>query len=164
MWRRYIFGCAARLVSAEGASLVETQTTALFGDITLLAKQMQEAIGQDASSMEEVMQRVQVPFCSTNATSICHVTPPFCRMQRLENRGQSLRGGACFAASGGGREGGRHDGDSGHSTSSGPRGNCFWQLPSRYRDTHRLRISSPHSWLNEVPETFPFLYLCSVES
>lgn len=52
---------AARLVSAEGAALVETQSSALFGDVTTLARQMQEAIGQDATSLEEVMQRVQVP-------------------------------------------------------------------------------------------------------
>lgn len=51
---------AARLVSAEGAALVETQSSALFGDVTTLARQMQEAIGQDATSLEEVMQRVQV--------------------------------------------------------------------------------------------------------
>lgn len=53
-------GGAARLVSAEGAALVETQTSALFGDITALALQMQQAIGQDATSLEEVLQRVQV--------------------------------------------------------------------------------------------------------
>lgn len=57
---------------------METQTTALFGDITLLAKQMQEAIGQDASSMEEVMQRVQVPTCPALATTINVATPTFC--------------------------------------------------------------------------------------
>lgn len=48
----------ARLVSAEGAQLVERQTCALFGNLKQLQRQMQEAVGQDASSMEELMQRV----------------------------------------------------------------------------------------------------------
>lgn len=41
---------------------METQSTALFGDVKALTKQMQEAVGQDVSSMEEVLQRVQVPL------------------------------------------------------------------------------------------------------
>ena len=48
-----------RLVSAEGQALVETQSTALFGDVKQLTRQMQEAVGKDVSSLEEVMQRVQ---------------------------------------------------------------------------------------------------------
>ncbi|KAK9820618.1 hypothetical protein WJX72_012335 [[Myrmecia] bisecta] len=48
-----------RLVSAEGAALVEMQTSALFGNLSVLQKQMQEAVGQDANSMEELMERVQ---------------------------------------------------------------------------------------------------------
>ena len=54
------------LVSMEGQALVETQSTALFGDIRALTRQMQEAVGQDVSSMEEVMQRVEV----------CELCPP----------------------------------------------------------------------------------------
>lgn len=46
--------------SQEGAALVEVQTSALFGDLKVLQTQMQEAVGQDASSIEELMQRVQV--------------------------------------------------------------------------------------------------------
>jgi hypothetical protein len=49
----------ARLVSAEGQALVETQSTALFGDVKQLTRQMQEAVGKDVNSLEEVMQRVQ---------------------------------------------------------------------------------------------------------
>jgi gas vesicle protein len=49
----------ARLVTTEGSTLVERQTKALFGDIKALQSQMQEVIGQDASSVEELMQRVQ---------------------------------------------------------------------------------------------------------
>ena len=49
----------ARLFSVEGAALVERQTEALFGDATELQKEMQDAIGQDASSVEELMKRVQ---------------------------------------------------------------------------------------------------------
>lgn len=48
-----------RLVSAEGQALVETQSTALFGDVKQLTRQMQEAVGTDVNSLEEVMQRVQ---------------------------------------------------------------------------------------------------------
>ncbi len=51
--------CFCRLVSVEGASLVERQTKALFGDVRDLQSQMQSAVGQDAASMEELMQRVQ---------------------------------------------------------------------------------------------------------
>lgn len=49
----------ARLVTREGAALVERQTEALFGDAKKLQEEMQDAIGQDAASMEELMQRVQ---------------------------------------------------------------------------------------------------------
>jgi len=45
----------ARLVTTEGAALVERQTKALFGDVKSLQLQMNEAVGQDASSMEELM-------------------------------------------------------------------------------------------------------------
>lgn len=49
----------ARLVTREGAALVERQTEALFGDAKELQEEMQKAVGQDAASMEELMQRVQ---------------------------------------------------------------------------------------------------------
>lgn len=48
-----------RLVTLEGAALVERQTKALFGDLRTLQSEMQNAVGQDAMSMEELMQRVQ---------------------------------------------------------------------------------------------------------
>ncbi|KAJ9518669.1 hypothetical protein QJQ45_018750 [Haematococcus lacustris] len=48
----------ARIVSTEGAALVERQTSALLGDIKVLAAQVQAAVGKDASSMEEVMERM----------------------------------------------------------------------------------------------------------
>ncbi|CAK0743020.1 hypothetical protein CVIRNUC_001438 [Coccomyxa viridis] len=48
-----------QVVSAEGAALVEAQTSALFGDLKQLQRQMQEAVGTDATSMEELMERVQ---------------------------------------------------------------------------------------------------------
>ncbi|KAF6254514.1 hypothetical protein COO60DRAFT_1703295 [Scenedesmus sp. NREL 46B-D3] len=64
--RKYIEGFdqatmidTARVVSAEGAALVERQTTALFGDIKELTRQMQEAVGQDVSSAEELYSRIQ---------------------------------------------------------------------------------------------------------
>lgn len=49
----------ARLFSAEGAALVERQTEALFGDAHELQREMQDAVGQDASSAEELMKRVE---------------------------------------------------------------------------------------------------------
>jgi hypothetical protein len=49
----------ARLVTSEGAALVERQTRALWGDVQALQAQMQEVVGQDAGSMEELMARVQ---------------------------------------------------------------------------------------------------------
>jgi hypothetical protein len=50
---------AARLCSVEGAALVERQTEALFGDAHELQKEMQDAVGLDAGSAEELMKRVE---------------------------------------------------------------------------------------------------------
>lgn len=49
----------ARLVTVEGAGLVERQTNALFGDVKDLQTEMQNVVGSNAASMEELMQRVQ---------------------------------------------------------------------------------------------------------
>ena len=49
----------ARIVSAEAAMLVERQTSTLFGDVQQLQQEMQAAVGQDASSVEELMDRMQ---------------------------------------------------------------------------------------------------------
>lgn len=48
------------LQSQEGAALIDVQTTALFGNLRDLQVQMQKAVGQDATSVEELMQKVQV--------------------------------------------------------------------------------------------------------
>ena len=48
----------ARIVSAEGAALVERQTSAVLGDIKKLTAEIQAAVGRDASSMDEVMERM----------------------------------------------------------------------------------------------------------
>ena len=50
---------AARLCSVEGAALVERQTEALFGDAHELQREMQDAVGLDAGSAEELMKRVE---------------------------------------------------------------------------------------------------------
>ena len=50
----------SRMLSQESVAIVETQTSALFGDIRKLQEQMQNAVGQDVSSYEELMARVQV--------------------------------------------------------------------------------------------------------
>ena len=57
------------LQSNEGARLVETQVQALFGDLKMLQDQMQQAVGQDATSMEDLMQRVQVGLCNVTAAA-----------------------------------------------------------------------------------------------
>ncbi|CAG9462242.1 unnamed protein product [Pedinophyceae sp. YPF-701] len=48
----------ARLVSMEGAALVERQTTGLFGNVRELQEQMRAAVG-DVASMQELMERVE---------------------------------------------------------------------------------------------------------
>ncbi|EFJ50713.1 hypothetical protein VOLCADRAFT_88515 [Volvox carteri f. nagariensis] len=48
----------ARVVSVEGAALVERQTSALLGDIKKLTTQMQEVVGDNASSMQEAIERM----------------------------------------------------------------------------------------------------------
>ncbi|KAG1679460.1 hypothetical protein FOA52_007752 [Chlamydomonas sp. UWO 241] len=48
----------ARIVSLEGAALVERQTSAVLGDIKQLTRQIQEEVGKDVSSMEQVMERM----------------------------------------------------------------------------------------------------------
>ncbi|GLC43853.1 hypothetical protein PLESTB_000915300 [Pleodorina starrii] len=48
----------ARVVSVEGAALVERQTSALLGDIKKLTAQMQEVVGDNASSMQEAIERM----------------------------------------------------------------------------------------------------------
>jgi len=49
----------AQILSLEAAALVERQSTALFGDAKELQAQMSEVVGDDASSMEDLMQRVE---------------------------------------------------------------------------------------------------------
>lgn len=66
MWSRV-------LQSNEGARLVETQVQALFGDLKMLQDQMQQAVGQDATSMEDLMQRVQVGLCNVTAVAAAAV-------------------------------------------------------------------------------------------
>lgn len=60
----------ARLVTGEGAALVERQTKALFGDVKALQAEMQEVVGQDASSIEELMQRVQSAVADGSVESV----------------------------------------------------------------------------------------------
>eukprot|EP01026_Neomeris_dumetosa_P009402 TRINITY_DN1317_c0_g1_i1.p1 TRINITY_DN1317_c0_g1~~TRINITY_DN1317_c0_g1_i1.p1 ORF type:complete len:309 (-),score=70.52 TRINITY_DN1317_c0_g1_i1:340-1266(-) len=60
----------SRLVSIEGAALVERQTTALFGDVKKLQQDMQEAVGQDFISLEELMKRVQQAVMEQRVSTI----------------------------------------------------------------------------------------------
>lgn len=55
--------------SQEGAALIDVQTTALFGNLRNLQVQMQNAVGQDATSVEELMQKVQVQSPFTHQSS-----------------------------------------------------------------------------------------------
>ncbi len=69
----------SRMLSQESVAIVETQTSALFGDIRKLQEQMQSAVGQDVNSYEDLMNRVQVKpflyqcrwFCSMSRLA-CH--------------------------------------------------------------------------------------------
>lgn len=49
-----------RVLSAEAAEVVQRQTTAVCGDVKKLMKEMRSVIGDDAISLEEVLQRVEV--------------------------------------------------------------------------------------------------------
>lgn len=60
----------ARLVTIEGGALVERQTKALYGDVKALQTQMQEIVGQDAESMEELMRRVQAAVADGSVESV----------------------------------------------------------------------------------------------
>ena len=63
--RRYVesfdestLASTARIVSAEGVSVVERHTTALFGDIASLQRQMQEAVG-DAQNPRDLVEKLE---------------------------------------------------------------------------------------------------------
>lgn len=60
----------ARLVTVEGAALVDRQTKALFGDVKKLNQEMQDAVGQDATSVEELMERVQQAVAGGHVSSV----------------------------------------------------------------------------------------------
>ena len=73
----------ARVVSTEGGALVERQTTALFGDIQVLTKQMQEALGEGITSAEELYGRIQEAV-ATNKISTLTMTIATQRRSVLE--------------------------------------------------------------------------------
>lgn len=58
--------------SQESATLIDVQTTALFGNLRDLQVQMQNAVGQDATSVEELMQKVQVCLHEPFAPNLKH--------------------------------------------------------------------------------------------
>lgn len=60
----------ARIVSQEGAALVERQTSALFGDIKELTKQMQAAVGAEAQSLEDLYARIAQAVASNSVETI----------------------------------------------------------------------------------------------
>lgn len=60
----------ARLVTIEGAALVERQTKALFGDAKALQQQMQAAVGDNVTSVEDLMQRVQKAVADDKVESV----------------------------------------------------------------------------------------------
>jgi len=60
----------ARLVTVEGSALIERQTKALFGNVKQLQQEMQKAVGQDATSMDELMQRVQQAVGDGSVSSV----------------------------------------------------------------------------------------------
>ncbi|GBF90000.1 hypothetical protein Rsub_02706 [Raphidocelis subcapitata] len=60
----------ARVVSAEGAALVERQTAALFGDIKELTRQMQDAVGGGVGSAEELYARIQAAVAGNKIETV----------------------------------------------------------------------------------------------
>ena len=61
----------AQVLTLEAAALVERQTTALFGDVKSLQVQMTEAVGEDAQSMEDLMQRISDAVQNEKVCSLC---------------------------------------------------------------------------------------------
>jgi hypothetical protein len=70
----------ARIVSHEGAALVERQTTALFGSVEHLTQQMSQAIGSEVKSREDFMQRMNDAMQSG---AIDTVTLPYSTQRRV---------------------------------------------------------------------------------
>jgi hypothetical protein len=75
--RRYVEGFdqttmieTARVVSVEGAALVERQTAALFGDIKELTQQMQGAVGGGVTSAEELYARIQAAVAANKIETV----------------------------------------------------------------------------------------------
>jgi len=74
--RRYVesfdettLASTARIVSAEGVSVVERHTTALFGDIANLQMQMQEAVG-DAQNPRELVEMLEAAVADGRVESL----------------------------------------------------------------------------------------------
>lgn len=70
----------ARIVSTEGAALVERQTTALFGSVEHLTQQMAQAIGTEVKSREDFMQRMNTAM---QTGQIDTVTLPYSTQRRV---------------------------------------------------------------------------------
>jgi hypothetical protein len=75
-----ILAKTARIVSLEGVALAERQTGALFGSLEELQKELMEAVGDNATTPEELMQRVQEVVANNDVETL---TLPYAAQRRL---------------------------------------------------------------------------------
>ena len=75
-----ILAKTARIVSLEGVALAERQTGALFGSLEELQKELMEAVGDSATTPEELMQRVQEVVANNDVETL---TLPYAAQRRL---------------------------------------------------------------------------------
>jgi len=75
-----ILAKTARIVSLEGVALAERQTGALFGSLEELQKELMEAVGDNATTPEELMQRVREVVANNDVETL---TLPYAAQRRL---------------------------------------------------------------------------------
>jgi len=75
-----ILAKTARIVSLEGVALAERQTGALFGSLEDLQKELMEAVGDNATTPQELMQRVQEVVANNDVETL---TLPYAAQRRL---------------------------------------------------------------------------------
>ena len=75
-----ILAKTARIVSLEGVALAERHTGALFGSLEELQKELMEAVGDNATTPEELMQRVREVVANNDVETL---TLPYAAQRRL---------------------------------------------------------------------------------
>lgn len=70
----------ARIVSAEGLALLDRQTSGLFGSVDALQRQMAAAVGQGATSQEDLARRIHAAIASGAVDTL---TLPYAQQRRV---------------------------------------------------------------------------------